>query len=44
MVIKPQLACGQKQSALSSGFNLTSVKEAILLMHMRKGACKELKI
>lgn len=44
MVIKLQLAGSQMRSVpLSSQFNLTLVKEAILLMHMRKGACGELK-
>lgn len=44
MVIKLQLACSQMPSVpMSSQFNLTLVKEAILLMHRRKGACKELK-
>ena len=45
MVIKSPLACSQMQSVpLSSQFNLTLVKEAILLMHMRKRTRKELKV
>lgn len=44
MVIKLPLACSQMQSVpLSSQFNLTLVKEAVLLMRMRKGAGRELK-
>lgn len=45
MVIKFPLACRQMQSTpLSSQFNLTLVKEAVLLMHMRKLTGKELRV